>query len=199
MLNNLYLKINQIFPNKIKRIIFFNNHLIFSLKNLEIYNFINFLKKYFLFKYLSLNDIWAVDYLEKKKRFEITYSFINYKFNNRIFLKIYLSEQNYIKSISNIFQAANWLEREIYDLFGIYFLNHKNLKRILNDYNFLGFPLRKDFPLIGFLHIKYNNKSKTINENFLKLNQEFRKFWLTMPWISISSITQYLYNLNIND
>ncbi len=134
-------------------------------------------------KFNQLTDIVAVDYPSKKKRFEVVYIFLSITFNYRIFLSINLSEEETIDSLTSIFPSANWCEREIWDLFGITFNNHPDLRRLLTDYGFNGFPLRKDFPLSGNVEVRYDLASKKVVYEPVKLAQSFRTFDFESPWL----------------
>jgi len=130
----------------------------------------------------QLIDITAIDYPSKEKRFELVYILLSMKKNKRIILKTNLEENDNIDSLTEIFEASNWYERECYDLFGIKFNNHPDLRRIMTDYNFEGFPLRKDFPLTGHTEVRYDDFEKKVVYEPVKLAQEYRDFDYTSPW-----------------
>ena len=134
------------------------------------------------FLYTQLTDITAVDYIDQKKRFEIIYLFLSHKYNFRLGIKILLEDNETIESICEIFESANWYERECYDLFGIIFENHPDLRRIMTDYNFIGHPLRKDFPLTGHTEVRYDNLEKKVIYEPVKLEQNYRDFDFESPW-----------------
>ncbi len=138
-------------------------------------------------KFNQLTDIVAVDYPSEKKRFELVYIFLSISFNYRIFLSISVSEDESVDSLTSIFPAANWYEREAWDLFGITFNNHPDLRRILTDYGFNGFPLRKDFPLSGNVEVRYDLASKKVVYEPIKLAQAFRTFDFESPWVGDKS------------
>ena len=135
-----------------------------------------FLKFHFLCKFDNLIDIIVIDRLNKKKRFTIIYNLLSLIFNTRIFIKIKFLEISNIVSITNIFSGSNWYEREIWDMYGIFFKNHPDLRRILNDYNFQGFPLKKDFPLSGKIEVFYSSLISNLIKPRVKLIQEYRNF-----------------------
>ena len=141
-----------------------------ELKNNEIYNFD------------QLIDITAVDYPSREKRFEVIYILLSMKRNKRIILKTFISENENLDSIFDIFKSSNWYERECYDLFGINFNNHPDLRRIMTDYNFEGHPLRKDFPLTGHTEVRYSEDKKKVVYEPVKLDQEYRHFDFESPW-----------------
>ena len=136
-------------------------------------------------EYLSYNqliDITAIDYPSKEKRFELVYILLSMKQNKRIVLKTLLDENDSIDSLNEVFIASDWYERECYDLFGISFNNHPDLRRIMTDYNFEGYPLRKDFPLTGHNEVRYDHIEKKVVYEPVKLTQEYRDFDYTSPW-----------------
>ena len=138
-------------------------------------------------KFNQLTDIVAVDYPSEKKRFEVVYIFLSITFNYRIFLSISVAEDESVDSLTSIFPSANWYEREVWDLFGITFNNHPDLRRILTDYGFNGFPLRKDFPLSGNVEVRYDLASKKVIYEPIKLAQAFRTFDFESPWVGDKS------------
>ena len=141
-----------------------------------------FLKNFCLSQYTILTSITAVDYTKKKYRFEIVYSLLSVRYNNRINIKICVNELTKVQSCEKIYSAANWFECEVFDMYGIFFFNSSNLKRILTDYGFEGYPLRKDFPLSGFVEVRYDEKNKKVVNEFLELTQEYRVFDFQTPW-----------------
>lgn len=152
-------------------------NLLFSLKCL---------KQHIKFQYKLLSCISGVDFFESKissfYRFCIVYDLLSLTFNTRVKIKIFLNELSLVYSVTTVFINSNWWEREIWDMFGIWFTNHPDLRRILTDYGFDGFPLRKDFPLIGFFEISYDFKKKRIISSPCELSQEFRNFSFENVW-----------------
>lgn len=142
------------------------------------------LKKSYLFLYSMLVDIVGLNTIKHYNyKFKIFYNLLSYTYNKRIFLKKKLKkEYDNVKSLSIYYQSANWLEREVWDLVGIFFFNHIDLRRILTDYGFKGFPLRKDFPLTGFYEVRYDDFTKVIVYELVKLTQEYRTFYFSNPW-----------------
>ena len=134
----------------------------------------------------SLIDITAIDYPGNEKRFTIVYNLLSVSKNFRIKVKTKTNEDNPVCSVTEVFPCANWYEREVWDLFGIRFLGHPDLRRILTDYDFDGHPLRKDFPLTGFIQVRFDDElGKVVNEP-VKLDQEFRNFDNLSPWDGMS-------------
>ena len=142
----------------------------------------NVLKNHIGYQYKLLSCISGVDFLLKKYRFAVVYDLLSLTFNTRMRVKIFVNEITFVTSSVNVFINANWWEREIWDLFGIYFDKHPDLRRILTDYGFEGYPLRKDFPLSGYIEVRYDENKKRIVTEPLELAQEFRTFTFETPW-----------------
>lgn len=133
-------------------------------------------------RFTLLTDLFAVDFPERQKRFEVVYSLLSLKLNQRLLIKLLVTESDHIPSVVKLFSAACWYEREVYDMFGINFTDTHDLRRILTDYSFIGHPLRKDFPLTGHLQVRYDDALKKVIYEPVKLEQEFREFDFTSPW-----------------
>jgi len=133
-------------------------------------------------KFRQLIDITVVDYPEELQRFKLIYLFLSHEFNQRIILSYKINENELISSLTSIFPSANWMEREVFDMYGIKFKNHPDLRIILTDYNFKGHPLRKDFPLTGFSEVRYSEKEKKVIYEPVKLEQNYRNFDFQSPW-----------------
>lgn len=140
------------------------------------------LKNHINFNYKLLSCLSGSDLLKQKFRFVLSYELLSLVFNSRLRIKVFTDEFNYVESSVKVFINANWWEREIWDLFGIYFNNHPDLRRILTDYGFEGYPLRKDFPLMGFRELKYDNNKKIIVSEPVFFSQEFRFFNYETLW-----------------
>jgi NADH-quinone oxidoreductase subunit C len=139
-----------------------------------------------LFKMLS--DLCGVDYPDRPERFEVVYNLSSLKLNQRIRVKVATDEETPVASVTGVWPAADWFEREAWDLFGIYFSDHPDLRRLLTDYGFEGHPLRKDFPLTGYIEVRYDEEQKRVVYDQVKLKQEFRSFDFTSPWEGMNSI-----------
>ena len=139
------------------------------------------------FQFDQLIDLTAIDYPSREKRFDIVYILLSMTKNNRIIVKTSLSLDDNIESITSIHRSADWYERECYDLFGIKFMNHPDLRRIMTDYNFEGHPLRKDFPLTGHTEVRYDELEKKVVYEPVKLTQEYRNFDYMSPWEGIDN------------
>lgn len=166
----------NIIPKLIKRIFILNNEIIMYVPFNYIYQTIFFLKNHTYSSFKSLSDLCAVDFPNRTWRFEIVYNLLSLDHNSRIRVKTKIDEINSLQSITSIHNSANWYEREVWDLFGIFFENHPDLRRILTDYGFDGFPLRKDFPLSGYIEVRYSEKHKRVISEPIQLAQEYRYF-----------------------
>ena len=133
-------------------------------------------------RFVNITDITAVDYPAREKRFDVIYNFLSPTLNTRIRLKVHADETTQVPSIIDVFPGADWFEREAYDLYGVIFIGHPDMRRLLTDYGFEGHPLRKDFPLTGFVEVRYDDQEKRVLYEPVRLNQEFRKFDFLSPW-----------------
>lgn len=174
---------NSIFDNEI--------HFFINFKYLPFY--LNFFKKYTKLQAKILTDLTAVDFLNKSYRFLLVYNLLSIVYNFRVFLNVEIKEFSIINSSFNIYKASVWLEREIWDFFGIFFSNHPDLRRILTDYGFIGFPLRKDFPLMGFIEVRYDEEKKAISYDNVEFSQIFRHFKFNVNFDQILNKT-YIKN-----
>ena len=138
----------------------------------------------------QLIDITATDYPSKKLRFQITYFLLSIKNNERIRINLNIRDSDIVPSVTQLFSSANWAEREIWDMFGIFFSSHPDLRRLLTDYGFEGHPLRKDFPLTGYTEVRYSHEKKQVVYEPVTLTQEFRNFDFESPWETIGSEIQ---------
>ena len=148
----------------------------------DVLKIIKFLRDDVNCQFLTLLDVCGVDYPEDDERFEIVYHMLSMNHNNRIRIKLRTDEDTPVASVTSLFSSANWWEREIWDLFGVAFIDHPDLRRILTDYGFEGHPLRKDFPLTGYVEVRYDDAQKRIVYEPVKLTQEFRSFDFLSPW-----------------
>lgn len=148
----------------------------------KITHILFYLQKHTQSQYKVLTEICVIDFLTKHNRFEIVYNLLSLRYNSRIRIRVHCNELQKVPTSSFIFKNANWLEREIFDMFGIFFSNHLDLRRLLNDYGFEGYPLRKDFPLNGFLEIRYSELKKRIIYEPINLAQNYRKFNYESAW-----------------
>ncbi len=170
--------------------------LIFEINEEDLIEVIQFLKSNDKCKFKQLIDIAGVDYPEEERRFQLIYLLLSHENNLRIKIKINLAINQTISSITKIFPSANWMEREVFDMYGIKFKNHPDLRRILTDYNFKGHPLRKDFPLTGFNEVRYSEKDKKVIYEPVKLEQNYRNFDFESPWEGTKYIKEMKKNQN---
>ncbi|OWU75216.1 NADH-quinone oxidoreductase subunit C [Phaeobacter sp. 22II1-1F12B] len=148
----------------------------------NIKGFVEFLKTDATCRFSSLVDITGVDYPERPKRFDVVYHFLSMYQNHRIRLRVSIREEDLVPSITEIHPSADWFEREVYDMFGIIFSGHPDLRRILTDYGFRGHPLRKDFPTTGYTEVRYDETQKRVVYEPVSLVQEYRQFDFMSPW-----------------
>ena len=181
-LESLNLVFKNAFTDKKYHIQEDKNNIKITIQFNDILNISKVLKDNETLKYTQLIDITAVDYPENVDRFEMVYIFLSITNNSRLLVKFKVHENHTIDSLTALFPAANWYEREIWDLFGISFKNHPDLRRILTDYGFNGYPLRKDFPLSGNVEVRYDFSSKKVVYEPVKLTQSFRSFDFESPW-----------------
>ena len=174
--------INSELSSKIKNSSINHDELLIEINDSDLIDVIRFLKSNENCKFRQLIDIAGVDYPEDEKRFELVYLFLSHELNTRIKLLIKFQSNQIINSITKIFPSANWMEREVFDMYGIKFKNHPDLRRILTDYGFKGHPLRKDFPLTGFNEVRYSEKDKKVIYEPVKLEQNYRNFDFESPW-----------------
>jgi NADH/F420H2 dehydrogenase subunit C len=174
--------LNTLFP--IKKIQLFKNEIAVFIDNTLLLKFLLFLKSHNYCQYKILTSISGVDFIKKQNRFEIVYELLSIRFNNRIRIKNSINQLQLVESCETLFSAAGWFESEVFDLYGIFFINNSNLRRILTDYGFEGYPLRKDFPLSGFVELRYDETQKRLVSDYLQLAQEYRTFDFLSPWKS---------------
>ena len=175
-------KINSELTTKIKSSSINHNELKLLINEENLIDVIVFIKNNPHTKFRQLIDITAVDYPEKEKRFKLIYFFLSHEFNLRLNLEYFIKENEIVSSITSIFPSANWMEREVFDMYGVSFKDHPDLRRILTDYNFKGYPLRKDFPLTGHNEVRYNEEDKKVIYEPVKLEQNYRNFDYESPW-----------------
>jgi len=175
-------KINSELTTKIKKSDIKHKQLYLNIDNEDLIAVTLFIKNNENTKFRQLIDITAVDYPEDAQRFKVVYLFLSHEFNQRIILSCMISENEMIPSLTSIYPAANWMEREAFDMYGIKFKDHPDLRRILTDYGFEGHPLRKDFPLSGHTEVRYSEELKKVIKEPVKLEQNYRNFDYESPW-----------------
>ena len=181
-LNDLEKTVNSGLTTAIKKSEINFNQLYVDIDVEDIVSVILFLKTNEKCKFKQLIDITAVDYPQREKRFKIVYLLLSHENNLRIIINTNIDEKETVSSITKIFPSANWMEREVFDMYGISFKDHPDLRRILTDYGFDGYPLRKDFPLTGHIEVRYSEEKKKVISEPVKLDQEYRDFDFESPW-----------------
>ena len=181
-LPDLEKKINSELTTKVKNSKIKHNQIYLNIESDDLLEVILFLKNNIETKFKQLIDITAVDYPEKEKRFKLVYLFLSHEINSRIIVDFFVNENEIVSSLTSIFPSANWMEREVFDMYGIKFKDHPDLRRILTDYNFEGHPLRKDFPLTGHNEVRYSEDNKKVIYEPVKLEQNYRNFDFESPW-----------------
>jgi len=168
---------SKIISSKIK-----HNQIYINIEDNDLMEVILFLKTNSITKFKQLIDITAVDYPERDKRFKLIYLLLSHETNTRIVIDCNVKEGEIVPSLTSIYPSANWMEREVFDMYGIEFKNHPDLRRILTDYGFNGHPLRKDFPLTGHNEVRYSEDEKKVVYEPVKLEQNYRNFDYESPW-----------------
>jgi len=182
--------INSELSSKIKKSIIENDEFLIEINYQDLIEVVQFLKSNEKCKFRQLIDIAGVDYPDEEKRFQLVYLFLSHEYNSRIKILLKLESNQTIISLTKIFPSANWMEREVFDMYGIKFKNHPDLRRILTDYGFKGHPLRKDFPLTGFNEVRYSEKEKKVIYEPVKLEQNYRNFDFESPWEGTNYLKQ---------
>ena len=181
-LSDLEKKINSELATKVKTTKINHNHIYINIENENLLEVVLFLKNNNKTKFKQLIDITAVDYPENERRFKLVYLFLSHEFNSRILIDFFINENEIVSSLTSIYPSANWMEREVFDMYGVKFKNHPDLRRILTDYGFTGHPLRKDFPLTGHNEVRYSEDDKKVIYEPVKLEQNYRNFDYESPW-----------------
>ena len=175
-------KINSELTTKIKKTEIRHDQLYINIDNEDLIDVTLFIKSNENTKFRQLMDVTVVDYPENAQRFKVVYLFLSHEFNQRIILSYLISENEVIPSLTPIYPAANWMEREVFDMYGVKFKDHPDMRRILTDYGFEGHPLRKDFPLTGHTEVRYSEQQKKVISEPVKLEQNYRNFDYESPW-----------------
>ena len=189
-LKDLEKKINSELATRIKKTEIRHDQLYINIDNKDLIDVTLFIKSNENTKFRQLIDITVVDHPEDIQRFKVVYLFLSHEFNQRIILSYLISENEVIPSLTSIYPAANWMEREVFDMYGVKFKDHPDLRRILTDYGFEGHPLRKDFPLTGHTEVRYSEEQKKVISEPVKLEQNYRNFDYESPWEG----TKYIKN-----
>ena len=181
-LTDLEKKINSELTTKIKKSEIRHEQLYINIDREDLIDVTLFIKSNENTKFRQLIDITVVDYPENPQRFKVIYLFLSHQFNQRIILSYLINENEVIPTLTSIYPAANWMEREVFDMYGVKFKDHPDLRRILTDYGFEGHPLRKDFPLTGHTEVRYSEELKKVIKEPVKLEQNYRNFDYESPW-----------------
>ena len=181
-LTDLEKKINSELTTKIKKSEIRHDQLYINIDTKDLIDVTLFIKTNDNTRFRQLIDITAVDYPENTQRFKMVYLFLSHEFNQRIILSYLINENEVIPSLTTLYPAANWMEREVFDMYGVKFKDHPDLRRILTDYGFEGHPLRKDFPLTGHTEVRYSEDQKKVIKEPVKLEQNYRNFDYESPW-----------------
>ena len=189
-LSNLEKKINSELTTKVKSSKINHEHICITIENENLIDVVLFLKNNNETKFKQLIDITAVDYPGNEKRFKLVYLFLSHELNSRILIDFFINENEIVTSLTSVFPSSNWMEREVFDMYGIKFKDHPDLRRILTDYDFTGYPLRKDFPLTGHKEVRYSEDKKKVIYEPVKLEQNYRNFDYDSPWEG----TEYIKN-----
>ena len=187
--------INSELTTKIQKSTIENDELLIEIDEKDLIEVVQFIKSNENCKFRQLIDITAVDYPEQSQRFKLVYLFLSHEYNQRIVVSYNVNENEVINSLTSIFPAANWMEREVFDMYGVNFKDHPDLRRILTDYGFEGHPLRKDFPLTGHSEVRYSEDQKKVVSEPVKLEQNYRNFDYESPWEG----TKYIKELTDNN
>ena len=175
-------------PEQVETVGISRDELVIFVRRELIVRVLTFLRDDVNCQFKQLVDVCAVDYPGRPERFEVVYNLLSLAHNRRIRVKTRTDEQTAVPTVSDVFNSAGWWEREIYDLYGIWFRDHPDLRRILTDYGFEGHPLRKDFPLTGYVEVRYDDALKRIVYEPVKLTQDFRNFDFLSPWEGIQQL-----------
>ena len=175
-------KINSELTTKIKKSEIRHEQLYINIDKEDLIDVTLFIKSNKNTKFRQLMDVTVVDYPENTQRFKVVYLFLSHEFNQRILLSYLINENELVPTLTSIYPAANWMEREVFDMYGVKFKDHPDLRRILTDYGFEGHPLRKDFPLTGHTEVRYSEEQKKVIKEPVKLEQNYRNFDYESPW-----------------
>ena len=181
-LSDLEKKINSELTTKIKSSKIVHNQVFLTIDSEDLLEVILFLKNNNNMNFKQLIDITAVDYPENERRFKLVYLLLSHEFNSRVVIDLQINENEMVSTLTSVYPSSNWMEREVFDMYGIKFNDHPDLRRILTDYGFEGHPLRKDFPLTGHNEVRYSEDEKKVVYEKVKLEQNYRNFDYESPW-----------------
>jgi NADH-quinone oxidoreductase subunit C len=179
--------LQAIFAEHVLAVVVDRGELTVTVAPAAIVRVLSFLRDDVNFQFRQLMDVCGVDYPEREKRFDVVYNLLSLTHNRRIRIKVMTGAYEPVPTVTGVFNSANWWEREAWDMYGIMFADHPDLRRMLCDYGFDGHPLRKDFPLTGYVEVRYDNERKRVVYEPVKLDQEFRNFDFLSPWEGIQA------------
>ena len=182
MTSNFAKSLIRLVPKWIQSFVFHKNEVVIYVYPEHLLSFLYFLRDHMNMQYKVLVDVTAIDYPTRASRFEVVYNLLSVEYNSRLRIKTCVDELTPVNSSTSVFSSAGWWEREVWDMFGVFFTGHPDLRRILTDYGFEGHPLRKDFPLTGYTEVRYDDSEKRVITESLELTQEFRYFDFSSPW-----------------
>lgn len=166
----------------VEKVCLHKDMIVLKVRSSKILEVLSFLKNHSNLRMELLLDVWAVDYPNNNKRFEVNYLLCSVVYNFRVVVRVVLEDSQGLNSVESLFPSSGWLEREVWDMYGIIFYKNKDLRRILTDYGFEGHPLRKDFPLSGYVEVRYDDAEKRVLQEPLEVSQEYRAFDFKSPW-----------------
>jgi NADH-quinone oxidoreductase subunit C len=175
-------------PGAVRSVEILLNELIIRIERAEVVRVMKFLRDDVMCQFQQLMDITAADYPDRAERFDVVYNLLSLHHNHRVRIKLSTDEDTPVASIVDVYTVANWFEREIWDMFGVFFSDHPDLRRILTDYGFEGHPMRKDFPLTGYVELRYDDEQKRVVYEPVKLTQDFRSFDFLSPWEGMTNV-----------
>ena len=184
-LMNYILSLFPYYLNEVVIVKYEEDSLVIVVKKQNLILLLNFLKNHYWLKFKTLISITAIDFPEREERFEVNYFLLSHKLSRRIIIRVSTNDITPIPSITSLYKSANWYEREVWDLFGVFFSGHPDLRRILTDYGFEGFPFRKDFPQTGYVEVRYDDQKKYVLYEPIEFTQEFRYYDFMTPWTNI--------------
>lgn len=190
-LEDLKHKIQQSLKTDLLEAIIASNQLTLVVPCAAIVKVMTYLRDGEWLAFRQLVDLCGVDYPSRSPRFEVVYHLLSLKHNQRLRVKIRVDETDMVPSVCSVFRSANWLEREVWDMYGLRFSGHPDLRRLLTDYGFEGFPMRKDFPLTGHVQVRYDQETKKVQNEPVNLQQQFRRFDFESPWEGMVSAAQH--------
>ena len=191
---NFRTSLKTLLPFWIQNFIIIKDETIIYTSSKDLLKLVNFLRYHTNTRFLTVSELTGIDYPENKKRFEVVYFFLSPFYHTRLRIKTLIDEVTPLPSLTGLFPGVGWMEREAWDMFGIYFYNHPDLRRILTDYGFDGFPLTKNYPLSGYTEVRYDDEQKRVVNESIEITQEYRNFDMVSPWVETIGLGEPLEN-----